>query len=46
MSNNLGGKKHGGFGGHMGGMKFAGGKAKDFKGTFKKLLNYLVQHFL
>ena len=41
MSNNLGGKKHGGFGGPMGGMKFAGGKAKDFKGTFKKLLNYL-----
>lgn len=41
MSNNVKGKKHGGFGGPMGGMNLAGGKAKDFKGTFKKLLNYL-----
>lgn len=41
MSNNVKGKRPGGFGGPMGGMNFAGGKAKDFKGTFKKLLNYL-----
>lgn len=41
MSKNVGGKKHGGFGGPMGGIKPAGEKAKDFKGTFKKLLNYL-----
>ena len=27
-------------GGHMGGMMGTGGKAKDFKGTFKKLLKY------
>lgn len=41
MSKNVGGKKHGGFGGPMGGIKPVGEKAKDFKGTFKKLLNYL-----
>lgn len=41
MSNNVKGKRPGGFGGPMGGMNLAGGKAKDFKGTFKKLLNYL-----
>ena len=41
MSNNIRSKKHGGFGGPMGGMNFAGGKAKDFKGTLKKLVDYL-----
>ena len=32
------GQRHGG--GHMGGMR-AGEKAKDFKGTMKKLLKYM-----
>ena len=41
MSNDVKGKRPGGFGGPMGGMHLAGGKAKDFKGTLKKLINYL-----
>ncbi|WP_066893249.1 ABC transporter ATP-binding protein [Clostridium nigeriense] len=46
MSNEVKGKRHGGFGGPMGGMHLAGGKAKDFKGTLKKLLNYLKPYRL
>ncbi len=46
MSNNVKGRRHGGFGGPMGGMHLAGGKAKDFKGTFKKLLDYLKPYRL
>lgn len=40
-------KRHGGFGGHgpMGGMH-GGAKAKDFKGTTNKLLNYLKPYRL
>ncbi len=41
MSNNVRNKRHGGFGGPMGGMQVGGGKAKDFKGTVSKLLKYL-----
>lgn len=41
MSNNVRNKRHGGFGGPMGGMHGGGGKAKDFKGTVNKLLKYL-----
>lgn len=41
MSNNVRSKRHGGFGGPMGGMQVGGGKAKDFKGTVSKLLKYL-----
>ncbi|MCR1952661.1 MULTISPECIES: ABC transporter ATP-binding protein [unclassified Clostridium] len=41
MSNNVRNKRHGGFGGPMGGMHGGGGKAKDFKGTVSKLLKYL-----
>ena len=41
MNNNVRGRKHGGFGGPMGGANLAGGKAKDFKGTLKKLIDYL-----
>lgn len=41
MSNKIENKRHGGFGGPMGGMHLGGAKAKDFKGTTKKLLNYL-----
>lgn len=41
MSNNVRNKRHGGFGGPMGGMQVGGGKAKDFKGTVGKLLKYL-----
>ncbi|MCF0147683.1 MAG: ABC transporter ATP-binding protein [Clostridium sp.] len=41
MSNNIGRKKNGGFGGPMGGIKPIGEKAKDFKGTLKKILDYL-----
>ena len=41
MRNDIKGKRQGGFGGPMGGMHLAGGKAKDFKGTLKKLMNYL-----
>lgn len=31
-------------GGHMGGMMGAGGKAKDFKGTFSKLIKYFYDY--
>lgn len=41
MSNKVDNKRHGGFGGPMGGMHLGGAKAKDFKGTTKKLLDYL-----
>ncbi|VYT65390.1 ATP-binding cassette domain-containing protein [Clostridium tertium] len=41
MSNKVDNKRHGGFGGPMGGMHLGGAKAKDFKGTLKKLLDYL-----
>ena len=41
MSNKIENKRHGGFGGPMGGMHLGGAKAKDFKGTTKKLINYL-----
>ncbi|WP_291652359.1 ABC transporter ATP-binding protein [Clostridium sp.] len=41
MSNNVRNKRHGGFGGPMGGMHGGGGKAKDFKGTISKLIKYL-----
>lgn len=41
MSNKVDNKRHGGFGGPMGGMHLGGTKAKDFKGTTKKLLDYL-----
>ena len=37
------GQRHGG--GHMGGMR-AGEKAKDFKGTMKKLLKYMSAYKL
>lgn len=46
MSNNVKGKRPGGFGGPMGGMHLAGGKAKDFKGTLRKLINYLKPYRL
>lgn len=45
-NNNVGNKRHGGFGGPMGGMQVGGAKAKDFKGTTKKLLNYLKPYRL
>lgn len=45
-NNNVGNKRHGGFGGPMGGMHGGGAKAKDFKGTTKKLLNYLKPYRL
>ena len=40
------GPRRGPMGGHgpMGGMRMAGEKAKDFKGSFKKLLHYLGQY--
>ncbi|MDU5111279.1 MAG: ABC transporter ATP-binding protein, partial [Clostridium sp.] len=41
MSKKVDNKRHGGFGGPMGGMHLGGAKAKDFKGTTKKLLDYL-----
>ena len=41
MSNKVDNKRHGVFGGPMGGMHLGGAKAKDFKGTTKKLLDYL-----
>ena len=41
MSNKVDNKRHGGFGGPMGGMHLGGAKAKDFKGTTKKLVDYL-----
>lgn len=41
MSKKVENKRHGGFGGPMGGMHLGGAKAKDFKGTTKKLLDYL-----
>ena len=41
MSKRVDNKRHGGFGGPMGGMHLGGAKAKDFKGTTKKLLDYL-----
>ncbi|TGY44175.1 ABC transporter ATP-binding protein [Clostridium sartagoforme] len=41
MSKKIDNKRHGGFGGPMGGMHLGGAKAKDFKGTTKKLLDYL-----
>ena len=39
-------KRRGPMGGHgpMGGMHMAGEKAKDFKGSFKKLLKYLGKY--
>ncbi|GAA0086190.1 ABC transporter ATP-binding protein [Clostridium sp. CTA-7] len=45
MSNNVKDRRSGGFGGPMGGMH-AGGKAKDFKGTIKKLMKYLKPYSL
>lgn len=41
MSNKVENKRQSGFRGPMGGMQMSGAKAKDFKGTTKKLLNYL-----
>lgn len=41
MSKKVDNKRHGGFGVPMGGMHLGGAKAKDFKGTTKKLLDYL-----
>lgn len=46
MSNNKRGKGPIGFGGPMGGAMQGGAKAKDFKGSSKKLLNYLKPYRL